>query len=119
MKASLLRRISTILVVSMLALPFHQAAAEMVATEQALAAAPAVAGATHQAASRADVAQQLQALGVEPAFATQRLDAMSDEEVQKLAAQLDTLPAGASSGWWWAAGVLAVAAIIWYLYAYK
>jgi len=44
--------------------------------------------------ARADVRQQMVALGVDPAEAEARLAALSDEEVGALAGRLDQLPAG-------------------------
>src|SRR2546430_13499028 len=72
-----------LLVVSFTCLPIHSARAEMIATEQAV---------TYL--SRADVASQLCALGVERAFAEQRVAAMSDEEIDTLIGKLGSLPAG-------------------------
>jgi hypothetical protein len=42
---------------------------------------------------------------------------MTQEEINRIAGKLDTLPAGATdSGWWWAAGIIIVGLIIWYAY---
>ena len=43
---------------------------------------------------RADVRQQMLALGIGPAEAEERLAALSDDDVRNLAGRLDTLPAG-------------------------
>ena len=43
---------------------------------------------------RSDVRAQLQAYGVSPAQAQERVAALSDEEAARLAARLDELPAG-------------------------
>ena len=43
---------------------------------------------------REDVQSQLQAQGVDPVQAQERVAAMSDDEVQQLAGKLDQLPAG-------------------------
>lgn len=45
---------------------------------------------------RADVAQQLQAYGVDPADVKARVAALSDAEAAQVAAQIDALPAGGS-----------------------
>lgn len=47
---------------------------------------------------RADMAAQLQSLGVDPRKALERVAAMSDDEVRTLGGQLDILPAGARVG---------------------
>lgn len=43
---------------------------------------------------RSDVRARLQAYGVDPAQARERVAALSDEEAARLAAQIDELPAG-------------------------
>jgi hypothetical protein len=45
---------------------------------------------------RAEVQQRLQALGVDPAHAQNRVAALTDQEAAQLAARLDELPAGGS-----------------------
>ena len=72
-----------LLVVSVACLSIHSARAEMIATAQAV---------THL--GRAEVASQLYSLGVERAFAEQRVAAMSDEEIDTLIGKLGSLPAG-------------------------
>ena len=72
-----------LLVVSVTCLSIHSARAEMIATEQAV---------TYL--GRAEVASQLYSLGVERAFAEQRVAAMSDEEIDTLIGKLGSLPAG-------------------------
>ena len=71
-----------LLVVSVSFLSIHSARAEMIATEAV----------TYL--SRAEVASQLHSLGVERAFAEQRVAAMSDEEIDALIGKLGSLPAG-------------------------
>jgi len=44
---------------------------------------------------RADVQQQLQSFGIDPKQAKARVDALTDEEIQRIAGRLATLPAGA------------------------
>ena len=46
--------------------------------------------------ARADVEQQLTALGVEPAEAEARIAALSDAEIEAVAGKIDQLPAGGS-----------------------
>ena len=72
-----------LLVLSVTCLSFQSARAEMIATEQAV---------TYL--GRAEVASQLYSLGVERAFAEQRVAAMSDEEIDTLIGKLGSLPAG-------------------------
>jgi hypothetical protein len=116
---SLSKLISQLLIVSMMLLPFSTQAG-MIGTEQV------VAGAINQAnrdkvrdfVNRTDVVKQFEALGLTAVNAQERTNAMTQEEINRIAGQIDTLPAGASnsSGWWWAAGVIIIGLIIWYAY---
>ena len=107
------------LVVSLLALSFQTASAGMIGVDQAAAASPAQTdrGMVLSVLSRAETAAQLQAQGIDPAMARERVAAMTDQEVQTLAQDMQTAPAGALSSGGWLAVVL-VAALIWY-FAYR
>ncbi|MBN8413451.1 MULTISPECIES: PA2779 family protein [Halomonas] len=50
----------------------------------------------HSVLARDDVRQQLELQGVDPADVEQRVAALSDQEAQQMADQLDQMPAGAS-----------------------
>lgn len=123
MNAILLKFISRLLVVCMLGIPYQYANAGMVGTDQALAVAQAQTQPDRERVrdfvSRADVAQQLQALGIQPDAAKQRVSAMTDEEVRKIAGHLDSLPAAGTDGWAIIGVVAVVALIVWFFYAYK
>jgi hypothetical protein len=60
--------------------------------------------------TREDVAAQMRTLGVAPAEAEARVDAMSDEEVRSLSQRLDSLPAGGD-----AFGTIITAAVLVFL----
>jgi hypothetical protein len=99
MRSFLARTLSRILIVCMIGLPFSAQAGligtdQIVTAEQALAARDMVTGVL----SRAEVASQLQALGLTPEAAKDRVAALTDSEVSKLAGQLQNLPAGADGG---------------------
>ena len=81
------------------ALPHGVADAALVSTEQALAAADGKAERARVLAflERADVREQIVALGVDPNEAAARVRALSDAEVREIAGQLDQLPAGQSA----------------------
>ncbi|HUO43737.1 MAG TPA: PA2779 family protein [Burkholderiales bacterium] len=114
----LYKLVSQLLIVSMVLVPFATQAG-MIGTDQVVSSAAAQANRDKvvQFVSRADVAKQLEALGVKATDAQARVAAMTQEEINTVAGKIDTLPAGASdSGWWWAAGVLVVALIIWLAY---
>jgi hypothetical protein len=112
------RFISQVLILSMIMLPFSTQAG-MIATDQALASATSQANAdkVREFVTRTDVVKQFEALGLDATTAQNRVNAMTQEEINRIAGQIDSLPAGASSnGWWWAAGILVVGLIIWYAY---
>ncbi|HSH90166.1 MAG TPA: PA2779 family protein [Ramlibacter sp.] len=103
------------LVVSLLALSFQTANAGMIGADQA--AAQSDRAMVLSVLSRAETASQLQAQGIDPAIARERVAAMTDQEVQTLAQDMQTAPAGAlSSGGWLA--VILIAAAVWY-FAYR
>ena len=108
------RTLCRLLIVLMAWMPFHVAQAGIISTDQAVASAQADRTAVLNLINRADVAGQLQALGLDPAIAKDRVAALTDKEVQSLAGKLDALPAGAD-----AAGVVVVILIgvlIWYFF---
>ena len=110
--------ISQLLIASMIFLPFS-AQAGMIATDQVLASAANEANRdkVRDFVSRTDVQKQFEALGLTAATAGDRVNAMTQDEINRIAGKIDTLPAGAdSSAWWWAAGVLIIAGIVWYFW---
>ena len=115
MSMSFVRLISRLLIVCLIGLPF-QVSAGMIGTDQAVSAAQAQAARATVLGqiSRADVAGQLQSLGLTPQAAKDRVAALTDVEVAKLAGQIDSLPAGAD-GSPFLAVVLIVFLIYWFL----
>lgn len=115
----LTKLITQILIVSMIMLPFSTQAG-MIGTDQAVASAQDLANVdkVRDFVARADVAKQFEALGLSSATAADRVNAMTQEEINRIAGKIDSMPAGAgsSSGWWWAAGVIVIGLIIWYAY---
>ena len=102
------------LVVSLLALSLQTANAGMIGADQAAAAgAPTERGMVMSVLARAETAAQLQAQGIDPSLARQRVAAMTDQEVHALAQDIQTAPAGAMSTGGWVA-VVVVAGLIWY-----
>jgi len=101
------------LVVSLLALSFQTANAGMIGADQAMAAGAAQTdrGMVLSFLDRAETAAQLQSQGIDPAMARERVAAMTDQEVRTLAQDMQTAPAGASSGW---LAVILIAAAVWY-----
>ncbi len=117
MTQGFMKMMSRLLVVSLLLLPFQALQAGMVTTDQVsvTTSAAATRAAVLSTVSRADVASQLQAMGIDNTAAQARVAAMTDDEVQSLANQIDSLPAGAKSSTGWViAAVVIVAILVWY-----
>ena len=98
---SLNRTVARVLVVSLctLGLPIPAAQAELVATDRVETTRQAQLPARELLASlfeRADVRAALERHGVSPDEAKARVNVMSDDEVERLAAQFESLPAGGS-----------------------
>lgn len=78
------------------------AQAAMLATERAIAATDAAAGAARERIStlleRRDLQAQLEARGVNAAEVKARVAALTDQEAAQLAERIDQLPAGADAG---------------------
>ena len=90
--------VSLTVTAGMLALSLHMplANATMVSTAEVVHSVQAQQDISriHEALSRDEVKQQLSQLGVAPALVQARVDALSDDEAQQLAQQLDQMPAG-------------------------
>lgn len=115
MKSGSVATICRLLIVSLLFLSF-QSTAGMIGTDQAATAGSASADRMHiqSVISRAEVANALQAMGVDTKTATDRVAALTDDEARSLANKIDAVPAGASSsGWWIAVAVIVVLLILW------
>ena|SRR5438309_1160438 len=113
MKTAWARTICRLLVVLTIWTPFQVAQAAMIGTDQAVTSS-ADRGAVLSFINRSDVASQLQALGLDPASAKDRVAAMTDNEVQSLAGRINSMPAGADSS-----GVvllIIVIAVIWWVW---
>ena len=119
MTSTMKKNTCRVLVISLLALSFQTARAGMIGADQAAAVQSAQSdrAAVMSVLNRSETVAQLQALGVDQQAARERVAAMTDQEVHALAQDIQTAPAGAMSGWGWAAVVIVVAAI-WY-FAYR
>jgi hypothetical protein len=103
-----------VLVVSLLALSFQTAHAGLIGADQAAGStAPSERAMLLSTLDRSDVAAQLQAAGVDPLAARERVRSMSDQEVHAMAQDMQTAPAGGMSDWVWVA-VIIIAALVWY-----
>lgn len=81
-----------------LSMPLGAARAALVTTDQVVEKSAISADRALVAAflSREDVRREMQAMGVDPDEAANRVALMTDAEVQQMAAKIDTLPAGQS-----------------------
>ena len=114
MRSSFVRLVCRMLVTCLVALPF-QVHAGLIGTDQVVSAEQALAarGMVSSVVSRADVASQLQAMGLSPEAAKDLVAALTDTEVTQLAGQIQNMPAGADAG-----GLLlliVIGVLIWYL----
>jgi hypothetical protein len=96
--------------------PVQFAQAGMIGTDQvASTASQADRNTVLQFLDRAEVASQLQSLGVDARNDKDRVAAMSDQEVQQIAGKIQSMPAGADT-----TGVvlllLVVAAVVWWVW---
>lgn len=103
-----------VLVVSLLALSFQTARAGLIGADQAAAPTPSTERSMLLSTiDRADISAQLQAAGVDPRAARERVQSMTDQEVHAMAQDIQSAPVGGMSDWGWVAIIL-VAALIWY-----
>src|SRR5258706_6682430 len=99
MKAFSTRFICSLVILSSIILPYsaHTEAA-LIGTEQAIANVQAQRDKVNGFVARADVQKQLASFGLSAAAASERVNALTDDEVQQLAGKIDSLPAGADGG---------------------
>jgi hypothetical protein len=99
MKELFKRFICNLVILSSILMPYsaHTQAA-LIGTGQAIANVEAQRGKVQGFVARADVQQQLASLGLSPASASERVNALTDDEVQQVAGKIDSLPVGADGG---------------------
>lgn len=114
------RLVARILIVCMAWTPFSLQAA-MIGTDQVVAstADQATRDRVLNFVQRGDVVKQLETLGLSPATAKDRVNAMTQEELSRVAGQIDSFPAGASDQAAWIVVILVVGFLIWYFYYKK
>jgi hypothetical protein len=106
----LYKLVCQVLVVTLAVFPFNPIHSAMVGTEQLIAQGQFERDKLRQFVDREDVAAQLRSLGVDPAAAKERINALTDDEVQSIAGQLDNLPAGGL------VEILLILVIVWLIY---
>ena len=109
--------ISQLLIVCMVLLPFS-AQAGMIGTDRAIASTQDLANRDKVSnfISRGDVVKQFEALGLDATIAQERVNAMTQEEINRIAGKIDSLPAGATSNGVWIGVVLVIGLALWYFY---
>src|SRR3954469_18762319 len=117
MKSVWTRTICRLLVALMIWAPYHIASAGMIGTDQAATATSQTDRSTVLSyLSRGEVASQLQALGIDPSTAKERVAALSDQEVHGLAQRIQAMPAGASDAGGWLLLIVVIAAVWWFFF---
>ena len=114
MKSSFASVVCRLLIGLMIWTPYQMAQAGMIGTEQVVQSTQSDRGVVADFMSRGDVASQLQAFGIDPKTAKDRVAFMSDEEVRALSGQIQSLPAGADNGWVWVLVIVLIAAAAWW-----
>jgi hypothetical protein len=109
--------ISQMLIVSMILLPFS-AQAGMIGTDQAIASAQDLANRAkvNDFLSRGDVIKKFEALGLNAATAQERVNGMTQEEINQIAGKIETLPAGAMSDWAIGLTIIVIGLVLWFAY---
>ena len=111
------RTICRLLVALMIWMPYQIATAGMIGTDQAVATTAQMDRTTVvNFLTRADVSGQLQSMGIDPSTAKDRVNAMSDSEVQQLAGRINSLPAGADVSWGAVLLIILIAAAVWWFW---
>jgi len=104
--------VAMVVLIAMSGMPIGLAQAKMITTDQVLEETHAASDRTKVETflSREDVRKQLTSMGIDPTEAESRVASLSDEEIRKIAGQLDELPAGEG-----AVGAIVGAALIVFL----
>jgi hypothetical protein len=111
------KTICRLMVALMIWMPYQVATAGMIGSDQVTATSPQADRTTVlNFLSRSDVAGQLQALGLDPSTAKDRVGAMSDQEVQSLAGQINAMPAAGTSTGAAVLLVIIIAAVVWWFW---
>lgn len=114
MKSTFATVICRVLAALMIWTPYQIAQAGMIGTEQVVQSTQAERGNVAAFMSRSEVASQLQAFGIDPKTAKDRVASLSDEEVRALSGKIDSLPAGAADGWVWILVIALIAGAVWW-----
>src|SRR4051812_40130944 len=114
MKSTFASVVCRVLAALMIWTPYQIAQAGMIGTEQVVQSTQAERGNVAAFMSRSEVASQLQAFGIDPKTAQDRVASLSDEEVRALSGKIDSLPAGADNEWVWVLVIVLIAGAVWW-----
>ena len=114
MKSTFASVVCRVLAALMIWTPYQIAQAGMIGTEQVVQSTQSERGNVAAFMSRGEVASQLQAFGIDPKTAQDRVASLSDEEVRALSGKIDSLPAGAADGWVWVLVIVLIAGAVWW-----
>ena len=116
---SFYKLVSQVLIVCMVWTPFSIQAG-MIGTDQVVASAQDQSNRDKvlNFMTRGDVVKQLETFGISASSAKERVNAMTNEEIGKVAGKIDSLPAGADNGGWVAA-IIIIGFIIWLVWYKK
>jgi hypothetical protein len=114
------RLIVQILILTMVWMPFSVHAG-MIGTDQVVASAQDQLNRDKVVnfVSRGDVVKQFETLGLSASTAKERVNAMTQDEVNSIAGKIDSLPVGADNSGAWIAAVIIVGIIIWLVWYRK
>ena len=112
--------IAKILIFSMVWMPFSLHAG-MIGTDQVVGSAQDQTNRDKVAnfMSRGDVVAQFETMGLSSSTAKERVNAMTQEEVNRVAGKIDSMPAGADSTAAWIAAIIIVGLIVWLVWFKK
>lgn len=115
MQSVTMKMLCRILILAMMSLSFQTASAGIIATDQAatVASAQSDRALVLAALNRGDIRNQLQAQGVDPVDAHDRVAALSDQELRTLAGTIEIAPAGADATF---LAVVLGGVLVWYLF---
>ena len=116
MKSSLKKMLCSFLMFAITMVPFQYAQAGMIGSDAVISSAASQAdrNTVTNFMNRAETATQLQSMGVDPASAKARVANMTDLEIATLAGKINSLPAGADSGWGALIVILLIVWAVWY-----
>ncbi len=110
--------VAQMLIVCMVWTPFSVQAG-MIGTDQVVSSAQDQANRDKvlNFVTRGDVVKQFETLGLSTSNAKERVNAMTQDEVNRIAGHIDSLPAGADGGW--VVAVIVIGILVWLIWFKK